>query len=55
MGLRNHRYKLPKTYDNTELDRYYDRAAEAILAQLKFSWTLEPPSTIKKKPPLEPY
>jgi hypothetical protein len=53
-ALQQQRYAKPRAHDCSANDAYYRRIAEAVVAQIKLSgWTLEPPQTLRRKPPLE--
>jgi hypothetical protein len=52
-ALQQYPYMPPRTRNTDERDAYFLRVAEAVVAQIKLSWTIEPPAVIRRKPPVE--
>jgi hypothetical protein len=50
-ALQAYKYKSPRTHDATQRDAYFRHVADAIVDQIRFTWTFEPPDILRRKPP----
>jgi hypothetical protein len=53
-ALQAHGYQRPRTRDCEVRDVYFNSVADAVIRQIKLSWTFEAPDILRKKPANQP-
>ena len=53
-ALQAHNYQRPRMRDCEVRDAYFTSVADAIIRQIKLSWTFEAPDILRKNPANQP-